>query len=229
MSKTMIVIKIAMTPSLKASRRCLRMRKCLIHSCSRSCRSCILLGSRPACGKPWKRQQFRVALACQIPRIRGDITEMIDTTGGPADLDRTGAIALTQPEMQSRVARRLVAASALARDDLAPAERSKRHPCAHGVPIGFRAFEANGQIMADAFRLVVEVSDGLILREDQGVDAAVVVEIAGGQAAADALNLPGRRRLLPKYPRAGRQDEIHRAGQAVHRGNTACCRAHGHS
>ena len=36
----------------------------------------------------------------------------------------------------------------------------------------------------------MEIGQRLVLGEDHRVDAAVVVEVAGGQAAADALDLP---------------------------------------
>ena len=101
--------------------------------------------------------------------------------------------------MEARVARRLVAAARRAAEaDLACrplATTVTRAPTASRFdPV---ALQAEGDEMAGVLGPVVEVGQGLVLGEDQGVDPAVVVEVADGQAAADPRDRPGRGRRGP--------------------------------
>ena len=70
----------------------------------------------------------------------------------------------------------------------------------------------------------MEVGDGVVLGQDHGIDATVVVEVAGGQAAADAQDSPGRAGLRGDVDQpAVRPVFIEPAGHA-RRGKTAGCR-----
>ena len=66
-------------------------------------------------------------------------------------------------------------------------------PGADGVAVGAAALQAEGERPA-AFGPVVEVGQGLVVRQDQHVLTAVVVEVAHGQAATHARHLPRARR-----------------------------------
>ena len=51
-------------------------------------------------------------------------------------------------------------------------------------------FKTEGHAVARLASPVVEIRQRLILGEDDGIDAAVVIEIAGGETAADARHPP---------------------------------------
>ena len=63
-------------------------------------------------------------------------------------------------------------------------------PGADGVAVGGRPFQPERDEVA-ARGPVVEVGQGLVLGQDQGIDAAVVVEVARRQAAAEPGARPG--------------------------------------
>ena len=70
----------------------------------------------------------------------------------------------------------------------------------------------------------MKIGQRLVLGEDQRIDAAVVVEVAGGQAATDALDLPALTRLVGDIDEpAVRPIFVEPAGHGV-RIETAGCR-----
>ena len=109
---------------------------------------------------------------------RASAPRRVDPTAGP------------QAEVEPRVAGRQVAAAADAPGDLAAAAGGDRDRRPDGVAVRPRPLEAEGHEVARPRRLVVEGDQRLVLRDDQDVDAAVVVEVADGQPAADAGHLP---------------------------------------
>ena len=105
-----------------------------------------------------QRHQFRLPLACQVARIGGQVRPAVDSSRGPADLDRESTRSLVaQPEMEPGVVGRLVAAAALALGNLAAASGGDRDPRADAVAVGFRALEPQGQKVPNSLGLVVEV------------------------------------------------------------------------
>src|SRR5688500_2392325 len=94
--------------------------------------------------------------------------------------------------MQPRVARRQVAAAAEPRRGLAARPGGHGDPGADAVATGDDSLEGQGQEEAGAgSRLVAEQGQRRPLADDQDVLATVVVDVADGQPAAQAEDLPG--------------------------------------
>jgi len=91
--------------------------------------------------------------------------------------------------------RRLVTSPAHSLGDLAAAAGYDSDARTDAVAIGWGSFEPEGHVVSDPRRLVVKVGDRFVLGEDDGIDTAVVVEIAGSEAPSDALHGPGHPRL----------------------------------
>src|SRR5262249_52972701 len=77
--------------------------------------------------------------------------------------------------------------------DLAATARSEGQACADGVAVGAGggSFELKGDEVPGR-PLVVEIGQGLAIGDDQQVEPAVVVKVAGGQATTDPGDLPRR-------------------------------------
>ncbi len=65
------------------------------------------------------------------------------------------------------------------------------HPSPDGVSIRRRAFEQESQRPA-ALGLIVEVNQGLPLRQNQDIDTSIVIQVADSKPAAQQRNLEGR-------------------------------------
>ena len=85
--------------------------------------------------------------------------------------------------MKTGVARRQVAASAETCSDLSPARGGHGHPRADGVAIRGGPLEPEGEEMVLRRGPIAEQGERKILGDEQQVDAAVVVEVAGRQSA----------------------------------------------
>ena len=144
------------------------------------------------------------------------------TPRGPGDLDGLDAGGLAQAEVEPRVARRLVAAAAGAPGHAAPAAGDDRDPRPDGVAVGAATLQAEGQRPAP-FGPVVEVGQRLVMRQDQHVLPAVVVEIAHDQAApmrgTRQGGRPGRR-----HQSAGRRSRRGGVARASGKGSSAAGR-----
>src|SRR5438046_2643949 len=93
--------------------------------------------------------------------------------------------------MEPWVAGRQVAAAAESLRDLAQSARLDDHPGAYAVPVRCRPLQRDRDGMASR-RPVVEINQWLVLGDQDGVDAPVVVQVADGQAPADVGDEQGR-------------------------------------
>src|SRR4051794_35088011 len=100
---------------------------------------------------------------------------MVDTARRPADLDAVDLRGRAQAEMQAGVACRLVASPAEARGDPGLSPPMNGHDGADGVAVRGRTLQAQGEEMA-GIGPVVEQGEGFVLRDDEDVGAAVVIE-----------------------------------------------------
>ena len=90
--------------------------------------------------------------------------------------------------MQPWIAGRLKAAAARALGDPGPSRALDRDPRADGVPVGCCTLQTKRQEVASP-GLVVEEGQRLVLSDHQGVDPAVVIQIARGQPAPHPQHL----------------------------------------
>ena len=94
--------------------------------------------------------------------------------------------------MKTRVARRQIAAAAEPRGDLGPARDGHGHPAPTASRLEVVPSSASvRKWFWDVESLIVEQGQRGVLGDEQQVDAAVVVEVAGGQSAAQPGDLPG--------------------------------------
>ncbi len=93
------------------------------------------------------------------------------------------------PKCRRRIRRRLVAPAAEPLGHPDPAAARDRDLGPHGVAVRLRPLELEDDEVPGALRLVVEVDQGLVLRDDDDVGPAIVVEVADGQAAAEVQRL----------------------------------------
>ena len=90
--------------------------------------------------------------------------------------------------MQPRIAGRLKAAPACALGHPGPSRTLDGYPRPHRVPVGSCTLQMKRQEVP-GLRLVVNVGQGLVLRDHQHVDPTIVVQIARGQPAAHPQGL----------------------------------------
>ena len=132
-----------------------------------------------------------VSLFPTVAAVDLQVREAIDATGRPADLDFVDSV-LSQAEMEARVGGRLIATAPVTPGAAATAAGRDGNDRAHAVAVGPRPFQEKRDGVAGRARgLVVEEDERRILRHRNQVDAAVVVEIARGQGAADPRDAPG--------------------------------------
>ncbi len=93
--------------------------------------------------------------------------------------------------MEPRARSGLVATASHALGDLPQAAARDRHPRADGVAVGDRTLQPKRQEVAPT-RLVVKVGQRPLLSDKHRVDSSVVIQIASGEAPAEARNVPGR-------------------------------------
>ena len=115
--------------------------------------------------------------------------------------------------METRVTRRLVAAAAESVLYLPPSPRVEEHTRPDTVAIGSHAFQTQDQPVAAASGLVAQVNERLVLRLNNHVDPAVVVEVARGQASAEVQDL----KRVARTGRDVRQAPVRPAGQQLDR------------
>ena len=117
--------------------------------------------------------------------------EPIHVSRGPEDFDGLDPVSVSQAEVETWVARRLEAATPRPPGHESPAGSNDRDPGADGVAVRAATLQAEGE-RPSTFGPVVEVGHGLVVRQDQHVLTAVVVEIAHDQAATHAWHAPWR-------------------------------------
>src|SRR4051794_29487462 len=122
----------------------------------------------------------------------------------PAHFDFLFLFRNAEPEMETRIARGLIAAPAKPRSHLAAVATMDRDDGAYRVAVRGGPFELEGQRSA-LLRAIVEVDQRLILHEDHGVEAAIVVEVAHRQPASDVERLERRAGLARHVAKAPRR------------------------
>ena len=121
-----------------------------------------------------------------------EIVEPIHLSRRPAHFDGLDPVCVSQSEVDSGIAGRLVTPSAHPPGDEAPSCHRNRHPSADGVSIGPGSGSLQSKChVVSADGAVVEIRQRLVVPKQQEVDAAIVVEIARGKASAHARDAPG--------------------------------------
>ena len=124
--------------------------------------------------------------------------------------------------MEPRVRRRLIAPSADALGHLPTRPPQETvDPGPHRVAVRPRPFELEDDEVPGPLRLVVEVDQRLVLRDDERVEPAVVIEVADGQAAAEVQRAGTGGRPAPRRRSAGRPGCRAGAAAASSRGTAA--------
>src|SRR5579875_2245165 len=132
-----------------------------------------------------------VALTELIGRVGLEAAEPVAMTRWPAHLDLIDPRRLSQPEVEAVVVRRLVAPAADPLPGLPASGDCDTHQRAHGIAVGPGPFQGKADGVPNPPAPVVEIGQGLALGEDDQVEPAVVVEVAGGQSAPDPGDRPG--------------------------------------
>ncbi len=125
--------------------------------------------------------------------VNANLAMVIDSSRGPAHLDRLHPLARSQPEMESRVAGRLKAPASEPRRDLGATAGPDGDHGTDSIPVRPGPFELKYyEMAADSLGLVPEFDQRFVLRDHQGIEPSVVVEVADGEAAANVEPLERR-------------------------------------
>src|ERR1700722_11967013 len=112
------------------------------------------------------------------------VLQRLTDAAGPADLDRLNSDLRSQAEMHPLIARRKITARRCDRSVLRPLGRNQLDGCPNGIPVTLMAHQVESQPVILRLSLVVNYVSRSVISRHNRVDAAVVVEIAGSQAAA---------------------------------------------
>jgi hypothetical protein len=156
------------------------------------CQSALDFGGREASHWPGHRGPLDEPVA----GVRREALIAVATARGPCDLDTIGLGRRSQAEVKTGVAPRQVSASAEPRGDLSPARDGHGHPRADGVAVRGGPLEPEGEEMVWGRSPIAEQGEREVLGDEQQVNAAVVVQVAGRQSTPQ----PGG---LARAPRRG--------------------------
>ena len=130
-------------------------------------------------------------LAEQITAVRGQVVVAIHASGRPPHFHRLDAPGVSQTEVEPRVAGRQVTSPADPPRDASNGSRDDHDASTDAVAVGDRPFQGQGHEMTGS-GLVVQEDQRFILDDDQRIDPAVVIEVAGRQPAPQ-MQEPKRR------------------------------------
>ena len=117
--------------------------------------------------------------------VGGDVFEGLDDAAGPVDFDGVGLFGCAEAEVGSLVAGGEIAAAGGDGHPLRAGGGGEFDLCADGVAVAAMADEQQGEPVVGGFDFVAEDVGGATVGGDDGVDAAIVVEVSGGEASCD--------------------------------------------
>ncbi len=132
------------------------------------------------------------------------------------DLDPLDPLGRPQSEMKPGIAGGGIAPATRPLGDLATSTGLDRHASPHAIAVGPRAFEAESDEVPARLGPIPKHDQGLILGGHQGVETAVVVQVADCETSADVELLEGRTGAFGDVDQASRlaaEEELSRHGQ----------------